>query len=42
VVRIVQQNLRDLGMFSGRADGIAGPGTVRAVRDYVDSLKQQG
>lgn len=42
VVRIVQQNLRDLGIFSGRADGIAGPGTVRAVRDYVDSLNQQG
>ncbi len=42
VVRIIQQNLRDLGMFSGRADGIAGPGTVRAVRDFLDSLKQQG
>ncbi len=42
VIRIVQQNLRDLGMFGGRADGIAGPGTARAVRDYVDSLKQQG
>ncbi|MGA0539218.1 hypothetical protein [Neotabrizicola sp. VNH66] len=42
VVVVVQQNLRDLGIFTGRADGIAGPGTVRAVRAYVDSLNQQG
>ncbi|MFE3836568.1 peptidoglycan-binding protein [Pseudogemmobacter sonorensis] len=40
VILIVQQNLRDLGVYSGRADGIAGPSTARAVRAYVDSLNQ--
>lgn len=42
VIRIIQQNLRDVGIYSGRADGLPGPGTARAVQAYVQSLEQAG
>jgi len=42
VVRIIQQKLRDLEVYRGSADGIAGPSTVSAVRLYADSLNEQG
>lgn len=42
VVRIIQQNLRDIGAFNGRADGLPGPGTVNAIRAYADTVTQAG
>lgn len=42
VIRAVQQMLRDKAAYSGRVDGLNGPGTVRAVRAYADALRQQG
>jgi len=42
VVRIIQQKLRDLQVYRGSVDGIAGPGTVRAIQRYADTLTEQG
>ena len=42
VVRIIQQKLRDLEVYHGSVDGIAGPGTVAAIRRYSESLTEQG
>ncbi len=42
VVRAIQQRLREEGLYRGRVDGMAGPGTVSAVRAYVDTLPVQG
>ncbi|MCG6904713.1 MAG: SEL1-like repeat protein [Rhodobacter sp.] len=42
VIRIIQQKLRDLEVYRGSVDGIAGPGTVAAIRRYSDSLTEQG
>jgi TPR repeat protein len=42
VVRIIQQKLRDLEVYRGSVDGIAGPGTVAAIRRYSESLTEQG
>lgn len=42
VIRIIQQKLRDAGAYDGRDDGLAGPGTVRAVRAYAETLQQSG
>ncbi|MDF0603266.1 SEL1-like repeat protein [Psychromarinibacter sp. C21-152] len=42
VVRIIQAKLREAGLYRGRVDGVAGPGTVSAIREYADTLKTQG
>ncbi len=42
VIRIVQQKLRDAGTYSGEADGLPGPGTVRAVQAYLNTLQPAG
>lgn len=42
VVRIIQAKLRDAGLYRGRVDGVAGPGTVAAIRAYADTLNTQG
>jgi len=42
VVRLIQQKLRDNGVYRGAVDGIAGPGTVAAIRTYTESLTEQG
>lgn len=34
LVRTVQQSLASMGYFTGRIDGMAGPDTVRAIREY--------
>ena len=40
VIRIIQEKLRDEGVYRGSVDGIAGPSTVNAVRRYAESLNQ--
>jgi len=40
VIRIIQQKLRDEGVYRGTVDGIAGPSTVSAVRRYAESLTE--
>ncbi|MCA0921174.1 peptidoglycan-binding domain-containing protein [Pseudooceanicola nanhaiensis] len=42
VIRAIQQKLQDEGVYSGRVDGLNGPGTVGAIRAYADSFRQQG
>ena len=42
VIRDIQQRLRDSGVYSGRIDGLNGPGTARAVRVLAESLPQKG
>ena len=42
VVRIIQSKLRDAGLYRGPVDGVAGPGTVSAIREYAVSLTRQG
>jgi TPR repeat protein len=42
VIRFIQQKLRDAGVYKGRDDGIAGPGTVRAVQAYIETLQDEG
>ena len=42
VIRFIQQKLRDVGVYQGRVDGIAGPGTVRAVQAYIETLQDEG
>ncbi len=42
VIRIIQQKLRDLEVYRGSVDGIAGPSTVAAIRRYTESLTEQG
>lgn len=42
VVRAIQERLREEGLYRGRVDGMAGPGTVSAVRAYVEALPVQG
>ena len=42
VVRIIQQKLRDQGVYRGAVDGIAGPSTVAAIRRYAASLTEAG
>ncbi len=37
VVRALQYQLRDLGLYTGRVDGIAGPATRAALRAYADA-----
>ncbi|MEO0682844.1 MAG: SEL1-like repeat protein, partial [Pseudomonadota bacterium] len=41
VIRIIQQRLRDAGVYNGRVDGLPGPGTVRAVEAFVDDRAAQ-
>jgi len=38
VIRLIQQNLNGEGAYRGPLDGIPGPGTVTAIRNYADSL----
>ncbi len=38
MIRIIQEKLRDEGVYRGSVDGIAGPSTVNAVRRYAESL----
>lgn len=42
VVRIIQQKLQDEGAYRGSVDGIAGQGTVAAIRRYAEELVEQG
>ncbi|MDJ0629331.1 MAG: SEL1-like repeat protein [Rhodobacter sp.] len=42
VIRIIQQRLRDEGVFRGSVDGIAGPSTVTAIQRYAESLTEAG
>lgn len=42
VVRIIQAKLRDAGLYRGRVDGVPGPGTVSAIRQYADTIMGQG
>ena len=42
VIRLIQQKLGELGNYRGGADGIAGPGTVTAIREYAQSVTAQG
>ena len=42
VIRIIQEKLRGQGVYRGTVDGIAGPGTIAAVRRYSESLTEQG
>ena len=42
VIRIIQQKLRDQGVYRGSVDGIAGPGTVAAIQRYTEQLTEQG
>lgn len=37
VIRLIQQRLRDAGAYSGRVDGLPGPGTVSAVEAFADA-----
>ncbi|KMW57948.1 hypothetical protein AIOL_002916 [Candidatus Rhodobacter oscarellae] len=45
VIRLIQLKLREEGVYRGGADGIAGPGTVTAIRNLAEALvadPQQG
>ncbi len=42
VIRLIQDRLREAGVYSGRIDGLPGPGTVAAVQRYADSRTQAG
>jgi len=42
VVRIVQEKLREAGVYRGSVDGIPGPSTVRALSSYAESLTGSG
>ncbi|WP_172298737.1 SEL1-like repeat protein [Pseudoruegeria sp. HB172150] len=42
VVRLIQERLRDAGLYRGRVDGVPGPGTAAAIREYADALTSQG
>jgi TPR repeat protein len=42
VIRLIQDRLREAGVYAGRVDGLPGPGTVAAVERYVDSLASAG
>lgn len=41
VVRLIQENLAELGAYRGPLDGIAGAGTVTAIQNYAET-RQQG
>lgn len=42
VIRLIQERLRLAGLYRGRVDGVPGPGTAAAIREYADSLTGQG
>lgn len=42
VIRLIQERLREAGVYTGRVDGLPGPGTVAAVQRFVDSRAQAG
>jgi len=42
VVRIIQERLREAGLYRGPVDGVPGRGTANAIREFADSLTGQG
>ena len=42
VVRLIQERLRDAGVFDTRIDGIPGPATARAIDAYSATIREEG
>lgn len=42
VVRLIQQRLREAGLYRGPVDGVPGRGTANAIREYADRITGQG
>ncbi len=42
VVRIIQERLREAGLYRGPVDGVPGRGTENAIREFADSFTGQG
>lgn len=42
VVRLIQERLREAGLYRGPVDGVPGRGTANAIREYAESLNGAG